>query len=227
MLEKKKWFRLQVPKCESSFFLLVHNLALLKYRAYVGCSRYLPYHPYLPNPPNVIQPLRGQRHAEPTRQRLIRRHGRRTSCRTQQYHVRNTDIPGIIPKRPAHRQGRPVVRECNHRRRSLRDRYPIIEIQGPGRRPVKPGRHDEVEIELAQCGRRVRDVGTEWDDGAAFEVHGDLGEVGVDGDGGSAAAQGLISEKVIELVVGEINGDTCGALVRHGRDEDGGAIKVL
>ena len=52
-------------------------------------------------------------------------------------------------------------------------------------------------------------------------------EVCVDGDGGAGAAEGFVSEEVVELVVGEVDGDACGTFVRHGRNQDGGTVEVL
>ena len=170
---------------------------------------------------------RAQGHAEPTRQGLIRRDCLCTPLRIQQYHIRNTHIARIIPKRPAHRQRRPVVRELDHRRCGLRDRDAVVEVQGPGRFAVDAWRDDEVEIELAQRGGRVGAIGAERDDGAAFDVDGDLGKVRVNGDGGARAAEGLVGEEVVELVVGEVDGDAGGAFVCHGSDQDGGAVEVL
>ena len=168
--------------------------------------------------PSLIPNLRVQRHTEPTRQRLVRRYCRRTPCRTQQYHIRNSHIANIIPKRPAHSQCRPIVHEFNHRRRGLRDRYPVIEVQRSGRGTVEPWRNDEIKIKLTQCGGRIRAVGAERKNGTAFDVDGNLSEIRVDGDGRAGTAEGFVSEKVVELVIGEVDGCACSALFRHGRD---------
>ena len=178
-------------------------------------------------PSNIIRDLLVQRHAEPTSQRLIRRYYRRITCRAQQEYIGNTDIPTIIPKRPVHSQSHAIIRECNDRSRELYDRYSVIEVQRPRCCTVDPWRYDEIEVELTKCGGRVRAVGAEGDDSAAFDVNGDLGEVCVDCNGGASAAEGFVSEEVVELVVGEIDGDACGTLRRHGRNKDGGTVEVL
>lgn len=176
------------------------------------------YTHYFDSPSDIIRDLLVQRHAEPTRQRLVRRYGGRITCRTQQYHIRNIHTPTIIIKRPSHSQSRPVIRERNDRRRGLCDRYSIIEVQRPRCFAVYPWRYDEIEVELAKCGGRVRAVGAEGNNRATFDVDGDLGEVRVDCDGGAGAAERFVSEEAVELVVGEIDGDTGGTLSRHGRD---------
>ena len=107
------------------------------------------------------------------------------------------------------------------------DGYPVVQVEGPGRFAVDAGRHDEVEIELPQRGGRIGAVGAEREDGTAFDVDGYLSEVSVDGDGGAGAAEGFVGEEVVELVVGEVDGDAGGAFVRDGRDEDGWAVEVL
>ena len=109
----------------------------------------------------------------------------------------------------------------------MRDRYAVVEVQGPGRFAVDARRNDEVEVELAQRSGRVGAVGAERNDGAAFDVDGDLGEVCVNGDGGAGAAEGLVGEEVVELVVWEVDGDAGCAFVRYGSDQDGGAVEVL
>ena len=168
-----------------------------------------------------------QRHAEPTRQRLVSHDRLGAPRRAQEYHIRNTDIPCIITKRAAHSQRRAIVRELDDRGTTLADRDTVIEVQRPGRLAVDAGRHNEVKVELAQRGGRVGAVGAERDDGAAFDIDGDLGEVGGDCDGGAGAADGLVREEVVELVVGEVDGDAGGAFVGHGGDEDGGSVEVL
>ena len=181
----------------------------------------------------VVRPLgqlivrRAHRHTEPPCQGLICRDGLCGPLGVQQYHIRNAHIARIIPKRPAHRQHRPVVRELNHRRRRLRDRHAVVEVQGPGRFAVDARRDNQIEIEFAQRGGRVGAVRAEREDGAAFDVDGDLGEVGVDGNGRAGAAEGLVGEEVVELVVREVDGDAGGAFVCYGGDENGGAVEVL
>lgn len=177
-LDRKENSRLSSFNCanarifESSFLLLLQLYVCMLSDYYQQAKT-----PHIPPPLfNKISPqsLRVQRHAEPARQRLIDRHRRRAPRRTQQHHIRHTHIPGVVPKSPTHRQRRPVVRERNDRRRGLRDGYPVVEVQGPGRFAVEARRDDEGEVELAQRGGSVGAVGAEGQDGAAFDVDGDL-----------------------------------------------------
>ena len=86
---KRRVFRIKL-----FLFLVLPTLSSMRLLIYI-------HHNTQPFPPLRYHPWHTvlvQRHAEPTRQRLIRRDRRRIPRRTQQYYIRNTDIPTIIPE---------------------------------------------------------------------------------------------------------------------------------
>ena len=128
--------------------------------------------------------------------RLRRRHA-------QQSHMCDAHVHVVIRKGTHHAQHRTIVCELDDRCSLLDDRHAVVKVEAPRSFAVQAGRDDEVEVDLATSCGRVGALLAHRNDGAAFDVHWDLGEVNVgQGDAGSGAADGLVGEEVVKLVVG-------------------------
>jgi len=120
----------------------------------------------------------------------------------------------------------------------LDERVPVVEVEAALGGVVHAGRDEDVEVKLPERRRRVGTIHAHGDNRAAADVDGDGGVVDVrERHVLSFPSDGLVGDEVVELVVGEIEGDVRDVFVGHGADEeilpveelkvDGEGVRVL